>query len=150
MLHYKSTHKIPLHLSNIAPTKLHLPLVLESDFALHKDQSTVMDSNAFIERIDLTSTSISDPEDTDQSDVLSFDEDDMYGSDIGDDVMLACLDSDPDSGLDMQTSDADMVCHSVHSHRLEMMICMALLRVMMSCMHVWTPIWTRSLIDRHR
>ena len=116
MLHYKSTHKIPLHLSNIAPTKLHLPLVMKSDFALHKDQSTVMDSNAFIERIDLTSTSISDPEDTDQSDVLSFDEDDMYGSDIGDDVMLACLDSDPDSGLDMQTLDADMVCHPVHLH----------------------------------
>jgi hypothetical protein len=64
---------------------------MESDPDITKALSHVVDWNQFDH---VTYTSISDPEENDGSDVLSFDEDDMFALDNHDDIVFPRLDPD--------------------------------------------------------
>jgi len=89
----------------------------------HPKQSS--DRNSPIEPLHLIFDGLSDPEEDDIFDVWSFDEDDMYGSDNGDDIIVMIPEPDDDletpsddviwalleSVDELQTSLVGMVCH---------------------------------------
>ncbi|KAF8257033.1 hypothetical protein EI94DRAFT_1709757 [Lactarius quietus] len=81
---------------------------MESDTSVPQEPSAMKYRDASLERVFHNTTSLSDPENVDQSDTQSFDEDDMYGSDNSDDVIVVHLESDPDSKPDAQTLLAQM------------------------------------------
>jgi hypothetical protein len=62
-----------------------------------------LDRDPSIEYIHSTFASLSEPEEDDTSDVQSFDEDDMYGSDIGNDIVVTV----PESEDAVQSFDED-------------------------------------------
>ncbi|KAF8257715.1 hypothetical protein EI94DRAFT_1708703 [Lactarius quietus] len=81
---------------------------MESDTSVPQEPSAMKCRDASLEHVFHNTTSLSDPENVDQSDTQSFDEDDMYGSDNSDDVIVVHLESDPDSEPDAQTLLAQM------------------------------------------
>ena len=67
-----------------------------------------------IRDIDSNPDILSGPEEEEESDIASFNEDDMYGSDNEDDVIVSHRESDDDILVDIQTSLVAMVRHSSH------------------------------------
>ncbi|KAF8260005.1 hypothetical protein EI94DRAFT_1706632 [Lactarius quietus] len=103
------------HITPLTPSHKHIYLNMESDTSVPQEPSAVKGRDAFIECVFPMLTSLSDPEDINQSDTQSFDEDDMYGSDNSDDVIVVHLESDPDSEPDAQTLIAQMTSDVEHS-----------------------------------
>ncbi|KAF8260524.1 hypothetical protein EI94DRAFT_1811568 [Lactarius quietus] len=69
------------------------------------------DRNVSIEFPHMAHTSPSDPEEDVISDAHSFDEEDMYGSDNNNDIIVVCPDSQPDA----QASSDDHACTCLES-----------------------------------
>ena len=67
-----------------------------------------------IRDIDSNPDILSGPEEEEESDIASFNEDDMYGSDNEDDVIVSHRESDDDVLVEIQTSLVAMVRHSSH------------------------------------
>jgi hypothetical protein len=88
---------------NILTTSSHM----ESHTHEIKRPSIRKDGNTYLKDLRHTYTSFSDPEDDVSSGVESFDEDDMYGSENGDEI----LSHHPDPEREERSPLEDMVCH---------------------------------------
>ena len=84
---------------------------IDSDSDIRSGSSEAVDD---IRDIDSNPDILSGPEEEEESDIASFDEDDMYGSDNKDDVIVSHRESDDDVLVDIQTSLVEMVRHSSH------------------------------------
>ena len=93
---------------------------MQSHTHYHTDHPIAIDD---ITDVDTDSNILSSPEEEDKSDVASFDEDDMYGSDNEEDIVVSFTHHDGDDLVATETPLVEMVCHSTSSKQSRPLMC---------------------------